>query len=274
MHQLATKHGIPTAATVCPVSRDDVEEFLEGTSFPIVLKGTDPYAGHLPTKVIAQSRDELMQVVDREAARGPLNFILQEYIPGGADTVWMCNAYFGLRPEHTVIFTGKKLRQVSDTGIASLAICLPNDTVAEQTRRFMEDVGYRGCVGIGYRYDSRDDQYKILDINARVSGVFRLFAGTNDMDVVRVCYLDLTGQHAPATALQPARKWMLENDVIASLRAMRAGRLTLAEWIESVRGVRELHWMARDDPAPFFSWVQDGIRQGALAASSRVARAR
>ena len=77
----------------------------------------------------------------------------------------------------------------------------------------MEAVGYRGCVGIGYRYDSRDGLYKLLDVNARVSGLFRLFAGTNDMDVVRVCYLDLTGQDVPATALQPGRKWMLEDDV-------------------------------------------------------------
>jgi len=271
MHQLATEHGIPTATTAGPVSRADIEEFLERTTFPIVLKGADPYAGHLPRKRILHSRQELMDEVEREGVRGPLNFILQEYIPGGADDVWMCNGYFGPRPEHPVIFTGKKLRQVSDTGIASLAICLPNETVADQTRRFMEAVGYRGCVGIGYRYDIRDGQYKVLDVNPRVSGVFRLFAGTNDMDVVRVCYLDLTGQQAPVTALQPGRKWMLEDDVIAAVRAMRAGRLGVTEWLASVRGVRELRWLAADDPAPFLSWLRDRIRQAALAAFRGVA---
>ena len=30
----------------------------------------------------------------REAAGGKLNVVLQEYIPGDVDTVWMCNGYF------------------------------------------------------------------------------------------------------------------------------------------------------------------------------------
>jgi predicted ATP-grasp superfamily ATP-dependent carboligase len=192
------------------------------------------------------------------------NIILQEYIPGEVDSVWMCNGYFGANPDRPVIYTGKKLRQVSATGIASLAICLPNETVADQTQRFMEGVGYRGCVGIGYRYDGRDGLYKLLDVNARVSGVFRLFAGTNDMDVVRACYLDLTGQDIPVTALQPGRKWMLEDDVIAAVTALRHGRLSIGDWIKSVRGVRELHWSAADDPVPIFGRVGDGLRRAWL----------
>jgi D-aspartate ligase len=265
MHLLANEHGIPSPTTVCPASRDAVEEFLENNGLPIVMKAADPFLDDPPPKRIIHARQELMDEVDRQATRGPLNFILQEYIPGDADTVWMCNGYFGLQPDHTVVFTGKKLRQVSTTGIASLAICLPNETVATQTRRFMEGTGYRGCVGIGYRYDSRDGLYKLLDVNARVSGVLRLFVGTNEMDVVRVCYLDLTGQHVPATALQPGRKWMLEDDVGAALHAVRNGRLSLREWMRSVRGVRELHWFAADDPLPLFAWLRDGIGRRAVA---------
>jgi predicted ATP-grasp superfamily ATP-dependent carboligase len=81
---------------------------------------------------------------------------LQEYIPAGVETVWRCNCYFGSSLDQPLIFTGKKLRQVSATGLASLAICIPNETVESQTERFMRGIGYRGCVGIGYRYDERD----------------------------------------------------------------------------------------------------------------------
>ena len=161
----------------------------------------------------------------------------------------MCNGYFGADDDVAVVFTGKKLRQVSSAGIASLAVCLPNETVATQTVRFMRGVGYRGCVGIGYRYDARDGQYKVLDVNARVSGVFRLFAGTNDMDVVRLCYLDLTGQPLPPTALQPGRKWLLENDFVAAFRGIRDRSLSVRRWLASLVGVREWHWLALDDPA-------------------------
>ena len=257
MHLLATEHGIPTPRTMRPESRSDVDEYLETSVFPVVLKPGDPYVGEKRSAKIIHSREDLLAEVDREAERGTLDFVLQEYIPGDVDSVWMCNGYFGDNPEHTLIFPGKKLRQTSPTGIASLAVCLPNDTVADQTRRFMEQVGYRGCVGIGWRYDSRDGLYKLLDVNARVSGVFRLFAGTNEMDVVRACYLDLTDQRVPPSALQPGRKWMLEDDIIAGVSAVRGGSLTVAQWARSVRGVREMQWLAADDPAPFLVWFRN-----------------
>jgi predicted ATP-grasp superfamily ATP-dependent carboligase len=265
MHLLAEQHGIPTPSTACPASLDDVDAFLESARFPIVMKAADKYDGNAPASRILHSRRELMdEVSGLDSGANKPNIILQEYIPGEVDSVWMCNGYFGANPDRPVIYTGKKLRQVSATGIASLAICLPNETVADQTQRFMEGVGYRGCVGIGYRYDGRDGLYKLLDVNARVSGVFRLFAGTNDMDVVRACYLDLTGQDIPVTALQPGRKWMLEDDVIAAVTALRHGRLSIGDWIKSVRGVRELHWSAADDPVPIFGRVGDGLRRAWL----------
>ena len=265
MHLLASEHGVPTPNTIRPSSTIEVKEFLETRTFPIVLKPADPYLGHAPSKMIIRSRKELTQVVEHEATYGAFNFVLQEYIPGDARSVWMCNAYFGPDPGSAVVFTGKKLRQVSSTGIASLAICLPNEIVERQTRSLMEGIGYRGCVGIGYRYDERDGLYKLLDVNARVSGVFRLFSGHNDMDVVRVCYLDLTDQDIPATALQPGRKWILEDDVLAALAAVRGGGLTLRQWLESIRGVQESHWFAADDPMPILAWLWNGSRRRTLA---------
>jgi D-aspartate ligase len=264
MHLLANDHGIPTAATVLPRSGADVEAFVEKQTFPIVLKPADPFLPHAPAKNIFESPKELMQEVNREAASGPFNFVLQEYIPGDAQTVWMCNAYFGADDARAVIFTGKKLRQVSSTGIASLAICLRNETVEAQTRSLMQGIGYRGCVGIGYRYDARDGLYKLLDVNARVSGVFRLFSGSNDMDVVRACYLDLTDQPLPTTALRDGRKWMLEDDLPAALGAIREGSLTVTEWLKSLRGVRETHWFAPDDPLPALTWLRGGIQRRAF----------
>jgi D-aspartate ligase len=233
---------------------------VNAVGLPVVMKAADPYVPDRPLTTMIQSRHELMdELAPLEAEQLPLNVVPQEYIPGGVDTVWMCNGYFGPDPDRSVIFTGKK-RQGSATGIAFLAICVPNETVATQTRRFMEGVGYRGCVGLGYRYDRRDGLYKLLDVNARVSAVFRLFTGTNEIDVVRACYLQLTGQDAPSSELQPGRKWMLEDDIVDSVRAIRRHQLSVGDWVRSVRGVRELNWLAADDPLPGVIWVRDRFR--------------
>jgi predicted ATP-grasp superfamily ATP-dependent carboligase len=254
MFALAKMCGIPTPETTYPSSRDEVLTFLEGARFPIVMKAADPSARYVPEKRIVHDARELLEKYDRDAALGGSNLILQEYIPGDAESVWMCNAYFGKGSECRAVFTGKKLRQVDETGIASLAVCLPNETVAQQTRRFMQAVGYEGAVGIGYRYDLRDGLYKLLDVNARLSGVFRLFRCTNGMDIVRICYLDLTGQPVPQSAPEIGRKWMLEEDVFAARACARQGKLTFKQWLASMRGVKETQWFAFDDPWPGFVW--------------------
>lgn len=251
MFDLARRFDIPTPHTFFPRSRDDVTEFLRTAHFPIVMKTADPFAAHVPGKAIVHDERALLEKFDAECRKGPANFILQEYIPGTARDVWMCNAYFTHDSECRAIFTGRKLRQVDETGVASMAMCERNEAVAELTRRFMQNAGYAGAVGIGWRYDARDGQYKVLDVNPRVSGVFRLFRATNGLDVVRACYLDLTGQTVPESALCEGRKWMLEDDFFAA-RALKIGFIA---WLRSLRGVRELQWFAPDDPLPGVAWM-------------------
>jgi predicted ATP-grasp superfamily ATP-dependent carboligase len=262
MHLLAQEQDIPTPAAAHPASFGDIDEFLADTDFPILIKAADKYVGDPPRTRMIRSRQELVEEVgDRGAGGEPLNLVLQEYIPGDIDSVWMCNGYFGADPHRDVTFTGKKLRQLSAAGIATLAICVPNETVDAQTRRLMRGAGYRGCVGIGWRYDERDGRYKLLDVNARLSGVFRLFEGTNEMDIARICYLDLTGQEVPATALRPGRKWMREEDFRVAAASVRSGQLTIGEWVSSMRGIRERHWLAADDPLPFLARLRDALRR-------------
>ena len=255
MHELATDHDIPTPITARPTSRAEMDEFVAKTGFPLVVKPDDPFLADPPAKAIIRSRPELDHVVHEAMARESWNFVLQEYIPGGVDTVWMCNGYFGRGDSHGVVFTGKKLRQADSTGAASFAVCESNDTVARQTYRFMTALGYRGCVGIGYRHDLRDGKYKVLDVNARVSSVFRLFAGANDLDVVRLCYLDLSGQPMGDTSAQDGRKWLDERDIRAVFPGRGEDRVSVREWVKSLRGVQELCWLTRDDLRPFGAWL-------------------
>jgi D-aspartate ligase len=273
MNALASEHDIPTPETSLPQSMIDVEEFLETTTFPVVLKPADPYAPRIPEKRITTSRRELMSIVEREQSRGPLNFILQEHIPGDATSVWMCNGYFGRDGTPAYVFTGRKIRQASPMGVALLSVCIPQATVQEQTMSFMTGVGYRGCVGIGYRYDPRDGRYKLLDVNPRVSGVFRLFSAANGMDLVRACYLDLTGQDPVPITPRTGLKLMFEGDIFRAFAALRSGQLTVSAWRESVKGERELQWYASDDPKPGLLWFANLARK-ALGAMGRRIRGR
>ncbi len=261
MFYLARRHNIPTPEAAFPKSRADVLEFLDRARFPIMLKGIDVQKLWDRTgkkMFIVHSKRELLERYDQ--AEDPLdpNLMLQEYIPGGDDTVWMFNGYFNQQSDCLVAFTGKKIRQCPvHTGSTSLGICIENREVAEVTRRFMKAVSYRGILDIGYRYDARDGQYKVLDVNPRIGATFRLFVGESGMDVVRALYLDLTGQpvvHSPAAN---GRRWIVEDlDLVSSWRYWREGGLSFGDWFSSLWGIDEAAYLAADDLLPVAAMIR------------------
>jgi predicted ATP-grasp superfamily ATP-dependent carboligase len=260
MFELCQKHQVPTPASQFPRSEADVLALADQTSFPTVVKcinaGDAPPAS--PRVAIAKDRDELLHAYRLMESPKGSNVMLQEYIPGTPESVWMFNGYFDESSDCRVAFTGKKIRQSPPyTGATTLGVCEANPTVQEDTVRLMKAVGYRGILDIGFRFDHRDGQYKLLDVNPRIGGTFRLFVGPDGMDVLRAMYLDLTGQQVPATSMQEGRRWIVEPlDVMSSAVYHRRGDITVGGWVRSLRGVREAAWFARDDPGPFLAlWL-------------------
>lgn len=260
MYELCQKHHVPTPASQFPRSEADVLKLADQARFPTVVKcinaGDAPPAS--PRVAIAEDRDELLHAYRLMESPSGSNVMIQEYIPGTPESVWMFNGYFDERSDCRLGFTGKKIRQSPPyTGATTLGVCEANPTVQDDTVRLMKAVGYRGILDIGFRFDQRDGQYKLLDVNPRIGGTFRLFVGPDGLDVLRAMYLDLTGQQVTGTSLPEGRRWIVEPlDVLSSLTYHRRGDITVPGWVRSLRGVREAAWFARDDPLPFFAlWL-------------------
>lgn len=258
MYGVAQRLDIATAGTAFPQSRADVMTFLRTAVFPVMVKGIDGVRLYLRVNskmAIARDEDELLELYDRWEEPGHPNLMLQEYIPGGDDTVWMFNGYFDQDSNCLVGWTGQKLRQIPVAmGSTTLGVCRHNAEVDTITRRFMQRIGYRGILDIGYRFDARDGRYKVLDVNPRIGSTFRLFVDDNGLDVARAAYLDLTGQPVPRQAEAEGRKWVVEDqDAECFYKTWRAGRLGVRAWLRSLRGVREAAWFAPDDLRPFFA---------------------
>lgn len=203
--------------------------------------------------VIVHAHDELIDFYKELEDPEQPNLMLQEYIPGGDDQVFIFNGYFDEHSECLAGFTGHKIRQFPvHTGCASLGICTWSQEVADVTTTFMKTLGYRGVLDIGYRLDPRDGKYKVLDVNPRVGQAFRLFLGTEGMDVVRALYQDMTGRQVNPGVPREGRKWMIEDcDLVSSLHYYREGTLGLREWVRSFKGVEEGAWFSWTDPLPF-----------------------
>jgi D-aspartate ligase len=128
----------------------------------------------------------------------------------------------------------------------------------------MKALGFCGLVDMNYRFDERDGRYKLLDVNARLGSTFRLFVDANGLDIVRVAYLDLTGQPVPVSAIPAGRRWLVEPfDVWAYPEYHRREGLTVSQWLRSEIRVDERAWFAWDDPLPFLTMAALFVAQPA-----------
>jgi D-aspartate ligase len=257
MYEICVKHQVPTPRCQFPRSEAELLELAAEAEFPAVAKcinaGDTPATS--PRVVIARDAQQLLEAYRlMESPRGP-NVMLQEYIPGTPESVWMFNGYFDRRSDCSIGITGKKIRQSPPyTGATTLGVCEANESVHQTTTRLMKALGYQGILDIGYRFDHRDGQYKLLDVNPRIGGSFRLFVADDGSDVLRAMYLDLTGQPLTNGRAVEGRRWIVEPlDVISSISYRRRGDITLPGWLRSLKGVREAAWWARDDPLPFLA---------------------
>lgn len=264
MSCVAKDFHIPTPETVFPRSREDVVKFLSQAIFPVMLKaidGTRLWRRTGQKMLIVRSESELLEKYEElEDPENP-NLMLQEYIPGGDDTIWMFNGYFNEKSDCLVAFTGRKIRQYPiHRGVTSMGQVLTNPGLVDMTVAFLKAYGYRGIVDLGYRFDMRDGSYKILDINPRIGATFRLFVDSCGMDVARALYLDMTGQDVTPGLPIEGRKWLVEDfDVVSSVRYRIEGKLTLREWVTSLHGVQELAYFATDDWLPFLPMLVNGV---------------
>jgi predicted ATP-grasp superfamily ATP-dependent carboligase len=272
---LCKAHGVPTPECAFPRGERDVVDFGRQAAFPVVVKAIEGArirrAGGFPTAIVRDPGELLAAYRQMEDPQAP-NLMLQEYIPGGEDSVWMFNGYFNARSECLFGITGHKIRQTPPyKGMTSLGICRANALVDELTRQFMKAIGYRGILDIGYRFDARDGRYKALDANPRVGATFRLFVSAEQLDVIRALYLDLTGQPVPATRAVEGRKWFVEDrDLNSFLKYRRDGRMTLREWLASFRGVQESAWFAGDDLRPFAAQARHFLAERASRMMDRM----
>jgi predicted ATP-grasp superfamily ATP-dependent carboligase len=174
----------------------------------------------------------------------------------------MFNGYFDAQSRCRFALTGYKLRQFPvNGGFTTLGRLERHEGLLAVATRFFSEIGYVGIIDVGFRFDARDSSYKLLDVNPRVGSTFRLFVDTDDHDVVRVCYDDLTGQSVPATAAgATARTWQVEpHDWRAGLELIRQGRTSLRGFLKSFTLVDEMAWWARDDPKPLAAAALSGL---------------
>jgi predicted ATP-grasp superfamily ATP-dependent carboligase len=266
-YELCVKHGVVSPRTVFPATLDEALTVRSEFDFPVIIK---PIHGHLWRErlkgrklLTAATPDEFEQLV-RKFADDIQDLMIQEMIPGPESNLWVGGLYLRQSDgEPGTIFTGRKLRQhPPGFGSASLADACQNDDVVKLSVSFLQQIGYRGVCGTEFKFDERDSQYKMVEVNPRQTLWFALIDASG-IPLNYYAYCDLAGLPLPdAGKLREGTKWILfEKDLITSIRYILRGQLGFFRWLGSFRNVRVHAVMSMSDRRPMVSTLRTyGVR--------------
>jgi predicted ATP-grasp superfamily ATP-dependent carboligase len=252
-YPLAESLGLDVPQTWYPQSRDDVAAL--DCAFPVVLKPAVKDGFNRLTAAKAwrvDSREELVARYDEACELvDPATLMVQELIPGGGSEqlsyAAICEAGRTLAS-----LTARRTRQYPmDFGRASTYVetaDLPE--VEEPARKLLERIGYTGLVEVEFKRDPRDGRCKLLDVNPRVWGWHTLCARAG-IDFTYLAWQLAHGETVLAGTARSGVRWSrLSTDLPAVVTEIRRGRLSVQDYLRSLRGPREHAIFARDDLLP------------------------
>ena len=242
-YRICEEHDIPYPTTILLTGKESISDITAQLRFPIILK---PYLIHKwklylkGKKVILINNSKELEEVFTTHKLLLKDSMLQEVIPGPEENIFIFKCYYSKEGKLLSSFTGRKIRQYPPNfGSGSLAESLPNEDVERLSMNFLRKLKFHGLCGTEFKYDSRDDEYKIIEINIRPQ-LWEDLTRVAEREVVWVTYCDLAGIDIPPQGEQKNDvKWSyLTRDIVSSLWHIRRGNVGVSEWIKSYAKVR------------------------------------
>jgi predicted ATP-grasp superfamily ATP-dependent carboligase len=252
--------GIPHPRTI-RVDPDDDRARPPAEAFTdAFLKPRDSQAFRIRFGVKAlhfETPDEAMTLA-REARRAGLEVVLQEYLPGPPTHHYMVEGFVDRTGRVCGRFVRQRLRMFPpDFGDSTYMVSVPLDRVrgaVESLDRLLAHLSFRGVFEAEFKYDGRDGQFKLLEVNAR-PWYFIGFAADCGVDFCAMAYRDALGLPVePVHTYEPGRHCVVGSDRFACWALFRQGRLSVWAWLRSWIGARQMLF-AWDDPLPAFARI-------------------
>jgi predicted ATP-grasp superfamily ATP-dependent carboligase len=249
--------GLAIPHTVVLRNRDEAERAARSMPFPAVLKPpmkTARWLEHTHAKALpVAAPDDLLEVYDRVRDWSDV-LLAQEWVAGGEEDLYSCNAYFDVQGRALVTFVARKLRQwPPDIGTSASGEECRNDEVLEQTLRTFGDVGFHGLAYLELKRDARTGRMLIIEPNVGRPTGRSAIAERGGVELVYTAYCDAVGLPIPRTHQRYVGvKWIdVRRDLQAAVVGYRRGRLSVRDWASSVRGPKAHAIWSTRDPLPF-----------------------
>lgn len=188
-----------------------------------------------------------------------LPVMLQEYIPGPPTQHYFIEGFRDRTGKVCGLLARQRLRMFPlDLGNSSLMVTVSLQDVAPAASaltRLLDTLQYRGVFSAEFKRDPRDNQFKLLEINARPWWYVE-FAARCGVDVCVMDYRDALG--LPVAVVKGyevgQRCTMLAIDMLAFHAQRARNGLSFSQWLGSLQGAHEALFSARDPLPAIAHW--------------------
>lgn len=254
-YKLLVEMRIPHPKTYFPKNITELWLIGKEIDYPFIIKPaySSSFQEEFHKKCfVINSYQELDCAVERLKGKN-LELVIQEIIPG--KELYDFYAYLNRKSEPLAICGWDKIRHYPlDFGSGSLCKSAWRPAALEQGIWLLKAIGYYGFAAPELKLDSRDNKYKLIEINARTTLQNRLAAACG-LDIEYIAYLDVN-EHFVREPITPRNNVLWVDDFVdlASLLIyLKRKEVTVGSLVKS-SGMRKVHSVAAwDDPAPLIA---------------------
>lgn len=261
---LGQKHGFLLPKSITPRDLARPEDLGDHLTLPVVLKpgrhigwfgaSVIQENGGAPAKMLrADTMAEFLDLYPKVRSFTE-DFLIQEYIPGGDDSIYSFHAYYDEHSRPLAYHAGRKIRTYpKDSGLSTYLELCKEPAVIDLGLALLKAINFVGPIKIDFKKDARRGKYYILEFNPRYT-LWNYLGARSGINLPLIAYAHLTGHPPPPqTEYRTGLKWLaFENDLRAFLKCYRpAGDLTLSSYLLSLASRKVHDVFAWDDPVPF-----------------------
>lgn len=243
-------HGID-----CPKTYSESTNYI----FPLIIKAknVNDWRNKISSHdkvIIVNNQDELekhRKILDELN----IGYVLQEIVPGNDDRFFKYNAYRGKDGEILAEFMLQKLRQNPVRyGVGSLVKSIYDEEIRDIGRAVFGLIEYKGVGSVEFKYDERDNKYKLIEINSRYwqQNILPTKCGIN-FPLIEYLYLTNSKSSMCYANYDKGIKWInMYMDFTSFLNYRKEGKMGLMDWVEDIKGEKVFSDFASDDLIPGF----------------------
>jgi len=257
-YTLAECLGIPVPRTWYPTSEKDLAEIVG--HFPVAIKPAikEHFVYETGAKAMrADNLSQLHELYQRVVRFMPANEIMiQDIVPGGGDSQYAFCSLFKKGRSMATMMTCRRRQHPLEFGRSSTyveSVELP--LLEKYSEEFLRAIDYYGLVELEYKYDSRDGQYRLLDVNGRTWG-YHTIGRSAGVDYPYILFEDQLDRPSEPVRGKAGIRWIrLVTDLPTGLIGIAGRKIPLKSYLRSLRDFDEEAVFSRRDPIPGFAEI-------------------